>query len=51
VIAKALTITKPKARYAVAKDSFVSSTLPSLLPRRLVDRMLGRRTGLLPKEP
>lgn len=48
VIAKALTIAKPKARYAVDKDPLLNSILPSLLPRRLVDRLLGRQIGLLP---
>ena len=48
VIATALTAAKPRTRYAVLKGEFMNSTLPSLLPRRMVDRMLGSRLGLLP---
>lgn len=47
VIATALTTSRPKTRYAVVKGELANSTLPSLLPRRAVDRMMGRRLGLL----
>jgi NAD(P)-dependent dehydrogenase (short-subunit alcohol dehydrogenase family) len=49
VIAKALTVSKPCTRYAVVQGKFQNSTLPSLLPRRTVDRMIGKQIGLLPK--
>ena len=48
VIATALTSPRPKTRYAVVKGKFLNATLPSLLPRRTGDRMMGRRLGLLP---
>ena len=49
VIATALTVPRPKTRYSVMKGRFLGETLPSLLPRRVVDRLLGGRIGLLPK--
>ena len=49
VIATALTVPRPKTRYSVMKGRFLGETLPSLLPRRTVDRLLGGRIGLLPK--
>ena len=47
-VAKALTTAKPKVRYTVAPDMF-QTLLMEKLPRRMVDRMLGGRLGLLPK--
>lgn len=47
-VAKALTTPKPKVRYTVAPDMF-QTLLMEKLPRRMVDRMLGGRLGLLPK--
>ena len=49
VIATALTTAKPKTRYEVVKGRFVKATLPSLLPRHTVDRLMGRQIGLLLK--
>ncbi|HLZ84962.1 MAG TPA: SDR family NAD(P)-dependent oxidoreductase [Caulobacteraceae bacterium] len=49
VIATALTARRPRTRYAVLRGEFMNSTLPSMLPRRMVDRMLGGRLGLAPK--
>ena len=49
LILKALTAAKPRVRYTAVKGEFANSTLPSLLPRRGVDRALGRRLGLVPK--
>lgn len=49
VIAKALTAARPCTRYPVVKGKFVNETLPSLLPSRTVDRMIGKQLGLLPK--
>ena len=49
VIATALTTSKPRTRYEVVKGRFANSVVPSLLPRRLLDRIIGRQIGLLPK--
>jgi NAD(P)-dependent dehydrogenase (short-subunit alcohol dehydrogenase family) len=46
VIAKALTVSKPRTRYAVVQGKLLNYTLPSLLPTRLVDRMIGKQLGL-----
>ncbi len=48
VIAKALTVAKPRTRYLVVQGKFLNATLPTLLPSRLVDRMMGKQLGLLP---
>ncbi len=47
VVAKALTTARPKVRYTVAPDP-VQTFLTAHLPRRMVDRIIGRRLGLLP---
>ena len=49
VIATALTTPKPKTRYEAVKGKFANATLPSLLPRRSIDRLMGKQLGLLPK--
>lgn len=49
VIAKALTVAKPRTRYTLVKGKLLNATLPLLLPSRLVDRMMGKQLGLLPK--
>jgi hypothetical protein len=49
VIAKALMVAHPKTRYAVVKGKFVNVTIPSLLPKRFVDRMMGNQLGLIKK--
>lgn len=49
VIATALTVRNPRTRYAVVKGRFLNATLPSMLPSRTVDRLIGRQLGLLPK--
>lgn len=51
VVATALTTARPRTRYAAVKGKFVNSTLPTLLPKRLVDRLIGRQLGLLPARP
>src|SRR5580692_8064126 len=43
---KALTTTKPKARYAVIPQRFKNWTLPRLLPARMVDAALAKALGL-----
>jgi NAD(P)-dependent dehydrogenase (short-subunit alcohol dehydrogenase family) len=47
VIHKALTVAKPKARYAPVKGKFINWALPNLLPKRFVDRKIGRALGLI----
>ena len=49
VIATALSVAKPRTRYAVVKGRFQNVTLPSLLPSRTVDRLIGKQLGLLPR--
>ena len=45
----ALTTRKPKLRYAVVPQRFKNWTVPMALPKRWLDRMIGKQTGLLPK--
>ena len=47
VVYKALTAARPRVRYAVLAKRFQDWTLPRLLPKRMVDRLIGRQTGLL----
>ncbi len=49
VIAAALTAAKPKLRYEVVKGKLANAMLPSLLPRRALDYLIGQQLGLLPK--
>ena len=42
----ALTAPKPRARYAVVPNSLVNWTIPTLLPKRVVDRLIAKRLGL-----
>ena len=42
----ALTAAKPRARYAVLRNRFVNWTLPLLLPKRVLDRVIARALGL-----
>jgi NAD(P)-dependent dehydrogenase (short-subunit alcohol dehydrogenase family) len=48
LVAKALTTPKPKVRYMIAPD-MVQAFMTEHLPRRMVDRIVGKRLGLLPK--
>ena len=50
VIATALIAAKPKTRYEAVKAKFANATLPSLLPKRTLDRAIGKQLGLLPKK-
>ncbi len=43
---QALTLPRPKTRYVVMKNKWISSTLIALLPDRWLDRMIARRVGL-----
>ncbi|HTP31533.1 MAG TPA: SDR family oxidoreductase [Candidatus Acidoferrales bacterium] len=49
VVFQALTAPKPKTRYPVVKGKFKNWILPRLLPSRMVDRAIGKGTGLVPK--
>lgn len=48
LVAKVLTIAKPKVRYTIAPDALQTFMLANL-PRRMVDKMIGGQLGLLPK--
>jgi NAD(P)-dependent dehydrogenase (short-subunit alcohol dehydrogenase family) len=50
VVYRALTVNKPKVRYAVVPQRFKNWTLPMLLPTRMVDQFLGKQLGLLKKQ-
>lgn len=47
-IKKALTVKNPKVRYAVVPKRLVNWTIPQLLPKRFLDRTVGKAIGLLP---
>lgn len=49
VIHKALTTAKPKVRYAVVPGRLQNWTIPQLLPKRFLDRMIGKAVGLTGK--
>jgi NAD(P)-dependent dehydrogenase (short-subunit alcohol dehydrogenase family) len=42
----ALTTPRPRTRYAVVPQRFKNWTLPRLLPKRVLDRMIGKQLGL-----
>ena len=46
-IHRALTIRKPKVRYAVVPQRFKNWTLPMRLPSRVLDRLMGKQIGFL----
>ena len=48
-VANALTIKNPAAHQAVLKGKFGGWTVPTLLPKRTLDRILARSLGLLPR--
>lgn len=45
---RALTVRRPKVRYTVAPDPVVT-LMTRVLPRRVVDRLIARRLGLMPQ--
>jgi len=47
LVAHALTVEHPKVRYPIVRSQFFNWTFPNLLPKRLIDRVIGRRMGLL----
>lgn len=48
LIWRVLTIAQPKTRYALLREPFEQWILPRFLPQRIVDKIIGRRVGLLP---
>lgn len=46
VIADAIEARKPRARYLVGRDAKFMATMASLLPDRVVDRLIARNLGL-----
>jgi NAD(P)-dependent dehydrogenase (short-subunit alcohol dehydrogenase family) len=44
----ALTAPRPRARYALLRDKFINWTVPTMLPKRVLDRLIARRLGLTP---
>ncbi len=49
VIYTALTTAKPKVRYAIVPKKLVNWTIPQLLPKRTVDRIIAKQFGLARK--
>ena len=49
VVFRALTTAKPRVRYAVVPQRLMNWSLPNLLPRRWVDRLMAGQAGLRPK--
>jgi hypothetical protein len=45
----ALTTRRPKVRYAPVKAPILEKMLVRFAPRRVVDRLIGSKLGLLPK--
>lgn len=50
LIRKAVETPHPKARYAIVPNPISGWTLPSILPDRWLDRMIGKDAGLLPEQ-
>jgi hypothetical protein len=46
LVRRALVSPKPKTRYAILKNKFMMWTLPQLLPKRMIDRILAKRFGV-----
>lgn len=46
VVRTALTVAKPRARYAPVPGKLLNWILPTTLPSRVVDRLIGRQLGL-----
>ena len=49
VVMTALTVAKPRSRCAPVPGKLLNWTLPTSLPRRVVDRLIGGQLGLLRK--
>ena len=50
LVAKALTTPRPKARYSAVKGSVVEKAVMAFAPSRILDKIIGRTLGLLPKQ-
>lgn len=48
-VLEALTAARPKVRYAVVPQKLRNWTIPRILPKRWVDRILAKQLGLLPE--
>ncbi len=48
VIAAALTSANPKVRYQITPDP-IQKLIGSMLPKRMLDRIIAKRLGLMPK--
>ncbi|MEO8926499.1 MAG: SDR family oxidoreductase [Caulobacteraceae bacterium] len=46
-VLKALTVDKPKTRYAVVKNALANWTIPRMLPKRTVDRTIAKQLGFI----
>ena len=46
VVRTALTVAKPRARYAPVPGKLLNWTIPTVLPSRVVDRLIGGQLGL-----
>ena len=46
-VLEALTVDKPKTRYALLKNKLADWTIPQLLPKRTVDRAIAKRLGFI----
>lgn len=51
LVLKILTAAKPKTRYPILRNKFVMWTLPNILPRRMVDRLVVKRFGMKLRAP
>jgi NAD(P)-dependent dehydrogenase (short-subunit alcohol dehydrogenase family) len=51
VLVRALCSPRPRARYAVPRRRLLGWWLPRALPDRVLDRLVGRALGLLPRRP
>jgi len=49
IVYRALTVKRPRVRYALAPSLLFDWIVPRTLPRRWVDRLFARRLGLLPR--
>jgi hypothetical protein len=47
-VCEALTAARPKARYSPVAGRFQNWTLPMMLPKRVVDRIVAKTFGLRP---
>ena len=50
LIHKALTTERPRVRYAAVKSSIAEKLMLALAPKRVIDRVIGKAVGLLPKK-